>query len=225
MIHCLAWFFPFLGCVLFSAFAAEEPSIHESSLFSVITQKGGVAKGLAHNHFVHAPKYEAKLTLDRENLESTRLEITFSVADLEIDDAETATKWFPKIRDMALLEEPFSQQSEKNLNKIRKSMFAGDQLNLKKFKEIKATILEIRAKPGQIGKSSFTHELTANLTIVGQTLPVTFAANLTNEDQLFRLEALALLKFSDFGIEPYSALFGAISVLDPFHIYIYLEAN
>ena len=215
----------FFGLFFWLPLMAEEPTVLETSLFSVITQKGGVAKGLAHNHFIHAPKYEASLRLDPDQLESARLDITISVADLEIAPLETAEKWFAKIKDLAILDEAFSEQSAKNLKKVKKSMFGSDQLNLKKFTEIRAEILEIHAKPTQIGTVSFTHEIKANITIIGRTVPGNFAANLSYENDLFQLEALTSLNFSDFGIKPYSAFFGAISVLDPFHIYIQLQAR
>ncbi len=203
----------------------EAPTIDQDSLFAIITHKAGIAKGLAHNHFVYASKFEGQLSYNLENPLETQLEITFPVEDLVIDSPEKSKAWQGILQDMAVLDEPFSSQSDGNRKKIRKSMMSKDQLNSKVHKQIHARITGIRKEPSTFGKRSFDWILEVEVTIVGKKVAAQFPANLGEEDGGFTLESLGSLSFTQFGIEPYSAMLGAISNQDIFHVYVNLKAR
>lgn len=195
------------------------------SVFAILTQKAGVAKGLAHNHFVYASRFQAQFETDLADLKQTRLNVQFPVTDLVVDDHQTSVKWFPVLKLMGLLEEPFEAQSEGNLKKIRKSMLGKRQLNAKIHKTISAQILEIRKEKTEIGNRSFAYALDVEVEIVGKKIRAVFPAELQVQADIFSLESLGRLTFSQFGIEPYSAMLGAVSNKDEFFVYVNLKAR
>jgi polyisoprenoid-binding protein YceI len=91
---------------------------------------------------------------------------------------------------------------------------------------IKQTIAEDILKDGTISFRSSSIEPSENggplhvrgdLELVGTTGPVTFDLE-TGDDG--RLDAIATIKQTDFGIKPYSALFGTLKVLDEVEIQV-----
>ena len=213
-------------CLLTSASVwAGDWKVTSESLFAVITHKGGVAKGMAHNHFIYASKNQATLFVDPDDLSQTRIQLSFPVADLVVDDAAVSARWFPTIVKLDILEESFAEVKEKSRGKIRKAMLGKKQLNAVKFGQIQAKLLQVQAKSMDFGGRTFTHELRIEVTILGQTVTYRIPGNLSLDGDLLKLEAVGLLKFSDFAMKPYSAMMGAVSNLNEFHLYVNMQAR
>ncbi len=216
----------FLATALLSAAAfGGSLEVTDNSLFAVVTQKGGLAKGLAHNHLIYATQFEARLEVEPDKLTELSFSFSSKAEDLAVDSPAVSTQWFPKIKTLGMVKEAFSEVSQKDRDKIRKTMLGSKQLNAKKFPTIQARLLRVSAQQGKMGERSFAYALDAELTIHGQTKTVTLLADMTFEDGVFRLEACGSAKFTDFGVKPYSALFGAVSNKDPFFFFISLEAS
>jgi polyisoprenoid-binding protein YceI len=60
----------------------------EESVFAVITHKAGFASRFAHNHFIAAGRFEARLEFTPEALEDTTFELEVNATDLVVDDPE-----------------------------------------------------------------------------------------------------------------------------------------
>jgi len=215
--------------------AAGELTIGEDSVMAVITHKAGIAKGLAHNHFIFPASYKASLTATPLAAEEggaealppvdLGLEITLQTADLVVDDPEASAHWYPRLEALGLLDEAFADLKDKDRQKIRKAMLGKSQLNEATFKQIEARLLAVEVSPSEVNGIAFAYRLKAAFTIVGKTVETTLAANMSWSEGQLTLEAVGTLKFSDFGISPYSALLGAISNQDNCDIYLSLKAH
>ncbi len=200
---------------------AEELPLKESSIFAVVTHKGGLLKGAAHNHFVYAGEYHVRLDVDLDDPSSLEFEITLPSEGLVVDDAAVSAEWFPRLQAHGVLEEAFSEISEGNREKIRKSMLGKSQLNAKKHENISAKVLKV----APMVHDDFNYELTLAVTILGKTVEKPVFAKIEAVDGVLKLEAVGVLKFTDFGIKPYSAMLGSVSNKDEFHVYVFIEAG
>lgn len=196
----------------------------EDSIFSIVTLKKGIAAGLAHNHLIAATRYQAQLTANPTHLENGTFTFSTKVSDLEVDRADLHKKWFPAIKSLAWLTEPFSELKDSDRETIREHMLESNQLNAKRFPEISAKIVDIKASESQIGSKKFTHKANVAVTIVGKTVARPFSANLVLNGKELSVEAAGGFSFSDFGITPYSALFGAIGNQDKFYLLVNMRA-
>jgi polyisoprenoid-binding protein YceI len=84
---------------------------------------------------------------------------------------------------------------------------------------LKGTAIEFRSSRVAIGTDG-TLEITGDLQLAGRSHPLTFHLTCTDDD---RLIGGATVKQSDWGIKPYSALFGTLKVVDAVEVAI--DAN
>lgn len=196
----------------------------EDSIFSIVTLKKGIASGLAHNHLIAATAYQAELKANPKELEKGSFTFKTKVSELEVDRADLQKRWFPFIKSLAWLSEPFSELKGSDRETIREHMLASDQLNAKKFPEITAKIVDIKASESQLGGKKFSKTANVAVTILGKTVARPFSANLVLNGEELNVEAAGGFSFSDFGITPYSALFGAIGNQDKFHLLVSMRA-
>ncbi len=208
-----------LPFILVTAALAQAPS--GTSTLAVVTHKAGLAKGMAHNHFVHASDFKA--TCSGTSLDDLQLAIGFDVAQLQVDNFDLANRWYPHIAALAVLDEPFKQVPDKDREKIRKAMLGEDQLEQMKFPRIEGKLVKVLAKPQKIGKVSYPQTLEVMLTIHGKQVKAELAGDLKIEGKKLTLNAVGALTFSQFGIKPYSAMMGMVSNQDSFHLLIHLE--
>ena len=141
-------------------------------------------------------------------------------ASLVIDDPELQARWQDRIIELGILDERFGEISEKDRGKIRKSMVSKKQVDADRHPRLRAEIVSVAARDDD------THPYTIELKveIVGQSVTQGMVGRFELVDGRLRVEAFGELRFTDFGIEPYSAMFGAVRNDDPFHVYVNLEA-
>ncbi len=208
-----------LPVLLATAALAQVPS--GTSTLAVVTHKAGMAKGMAHNHFIHANKWQVKAS--GTSLDDLQLAIDIDVSQLQVDSYDLATRWYPQIAALGILDEPFGKVPDKDREKIRKTMLGEDQLEQAKFPRIEGKLVAITAKPKKVGKVDFPKTLEILLTIHGKQVKAQLAGDLVLDGKKLTLDAVGELKFSQFGIKPYSAMMGMVSNQDPFHLIIHLE--
>lgn len=219
----LAWLLPAVS-------AAEWTVDRDASLFAVVTHKEGVAAGLAHEHFVVATDFQAVLQeggLFEEGSDapaSFRLEV--AADSLKVDDPSLASRWQQPLLDRELIGEPFAELSDKDRRKIRSSMLGRTQLDAESHPTIRAELSEIRSAE----EGSYTGTL--SLTVRGETASreIEFGLEVDPEApsegrKTWRAEVSASFEFGEFGIEPYSAMLGAIRVSKTFHVFAVVVAT
>jgi hypothetical protein len=88
---------------------------------------------------------------------------------------------------------------------------------------IRARIVEIRQENSQVGQTEPAWAVDLELEVHGQAVTRPLAARLTRDVDAVIVEALGTFRFSDFGIQPYSAMLGAVKNDDLFHVYVHLR--
>jgi len=202
-----------------------ELSVQPESIFAIVTHKAGLLSSLGHNHLVFAGQYEANLTMEDNDPTSIKLKFSTPVAELKIDDPKANETWYPHLEAAGILDEAFSDVSEKNRKKMTKSMLSKKQLNVNKFPKIEASIDAVREKSDTVGKLETTHVLTLKLVIRDVSRTISVPAAITIDNGTLSIRAVAEMKFTDFGIEPYSAMLGSVANDDQIHIFVDLVAR
>ena len=196
----------------------------KDSILALITHKAGFASGLAHNHLIAATEYDATLEFDKASIEATRFELHLRCKDLVADDPELRSAWQPRLRELGILDKPFSKVGEKARNKIRNSMLGEKQLDADAFPDISVSTLSVRDTSSDMAEPEFPFLETIALEVHGQRVEREFAARYSLENGELLVEAFGIVRFSDFGIKPFSTFLGAVKNEDEFHMYIRLVA-
>ena len=196
----------------------------ESSIFAVVTHKGGFASGMAHNHLIAAVGYQARLSFDAETPLATRFELNLASDRLAVDPWDLERAWYPRLEELGILDEAFTEVSDKDRERIRKAMLGKGQLDAARSPEISATVTGIRENPTTHGEITFPYAATLELEVRGKKAKKPVAARYRLADGVLTVEAVGAFRFTDFGIKPYSAFLGAVKNEDEFHVYVNLKA-
>ncbi len=195
------------------------------SVFAVITHKAGVAARLAHNHLITPRAYSCEIGNAQDSIESLSFALTVPVKELAADRPESQKKWYPAIKSLAILDTPFSEIDESDRATIEEHMLAEGQLNAEQFPEIKAELVSIESAESTHGEKTFNHAATIRFTVHGKTVERAFPANIKLTADTLQVEAIGQFRFTEFGIEPYSAFLGAVKNKDEFDVYVHIQAD
>ncbi len=217
----------FLTCLLLvavaagigtNADAAELDVDPEASLVAVVTRKAGFAAGMAHDHLIAFGGPYPRVGFDAERPQDARFVLEFPVAALVVDPWERQQAWQSRLVELGILDKPFAEISEKNRNKIRRAMESPKQLDAEQHPTLRAELVGVdSAKSGE-----FPFRATVRLTVRGQTAETVLVARHDREGTTSILEAWGELRFTQFGIKPYSAMLGAVKNQDRFYVYVKL---
>lgn len=174
------------------AAATEYRVDHDRSELVVRVFKAGVGSAFAHDHVVRAQRYSAKLSVDRE-LVAVSAEIVVDARALEVDT--------PELRAAYGLDRDVSAEDRR---RIRETMLGPGQLDVARHPEIRFRTSEVD-RHGEDGL-----RVAGDLTLHGRTQRVTFPVEVADRDGELRVRGSFRFRQSDFGIEPYSALLGAV---------------
>lgn len=197
----------------------------ENSIFAIVTHKSGSFAWLSHNHLIYAEDYDAELTIDGNDLSTVAFRIEFPAKNLVVSDAEGHKRWNPSVLEAGLLDKPLEKTSPKNRQKIRENMLSKKQLDAEQFPKIAAALTKVREDKAEEPGHTHTHLAAIEITLHGQTLTRDFPAKIALEEGTLHIEVTASCNFTDFGIEPYSALGGLIKNRDHFDVYVNLTAT
>jgi polyisoprenoid-binding protein YceI len=223
---------PFACCSLWAisfasagAMAADYRLNPDTAVFAMITKKEGVASGLAHDHLILAKEFTATLKVPDGDLDKGSFEFKTSAADLVVDAPEAQIRHFPALKSLGIQSTPFSELSEKDRTKIKENALAKDQLDAAAFPEITAEVTKLLAKPLAFGGKTFSHSADVKIKVKGKTVQKTLPAQVQKERKTLKVETVGPFQFTDFGIQPYSALLGTIRNGNTFHLYVSFEAQ
>jgi hypothetical protein len=170
------------------------------------------------------PEAELGLEFDGERPLETRFSLEATAAGLSVDETELRERWQDRLQQLGVLEEPFGALDGDQRNKIRDSMLGRKQLDAERFPAISARLIGVREQSIEIEGSSFPFTIEVELTAHGQTATGRGGARILDHDGT-RLEAVVPLRFTDLGIEPFSAFLGAVRNLDAFFLFASLEVS
>lgn len=196
----------------------------DDSVFAIVTQKAGIAAKIAHNHFIAARQINAVISADPKNLNAGKFSLKGKVSELEFDRKDLARRWYPTIKELGWLDEPFSELKDSDRETIREHALADDQLDAEKFSDFSAQLESVSDAESQTGGKKFLKKAKVAVTIHGKTVSREFPANITLKDQELTVEAATDFRFTDFGIKPYRALMGALGNDDRFNMLVSFRA-
>ena len=179
----------------------------EKSRVEVLLLRAGPFKGFAHDHLLLARGFSGRIDLNAADLPRTSVEIAFPVLLLEVDP--------PEARAREGLEGVVDAAERKS---VRETMLGPEQLDAERFPEITATaeaVLGVLPNP--------TLRLSLRIKDVRRTLLVPVTVSFSGET--LRAEGELRLNQTDFGIEPFSFLLGAVSVEDEVRVRFIIVAR
>ena len=212
------------------AATVEDPTawtvLPDESVFSVITDKGGIAASRAHRHLVVATGYRAELTFDPEDPTATAFSFRVPVESLVIDHPEDKSRWGPRIAELGVTDD-LGTVSEEDRRKIRQEMLDEDQLDPENHPDIVMQLLEVRPGDGAGSAPRLDSPWVADVavSIAGHTAMRSVPVNVEEDGERMVFETLGEFTFEEFDIEPYSAFLGAVKVKNEFHIYVRMTAE
>lgn len=180
----------------------------KKSSFAVQVFKAGAASALAHDHVIHATAMYGTVTVDAADRAGAKIDVTIPTKSLENDD--------PTMRKRFGLD---GEITEKDRATILANMRHPDQLDVEVFPTITFKSTSVQAGAG----SSMT--LNGAVTIKGKSRDIAMPIDVTLKGNTVDGKGTIRLKTSDFGIEPYSAFFGAVKNQDQIILHVRLIAT
>lgn len=208
-----------------SGWSAEYTVVPEESVFAIVTHRAGVASAMAHNHIVAASDYEASLTYEPEEPTRTAFTLRFSTEGLVADEPGIVERWSARIVALGILDEVPKTLGDSARADIRKSMLGDKQLDAERFPTISATLRDVREEETKVGDHAFGYLVTIALEVHGKTVEKRCPVSVTVQEDHLEIEGTGSYRFSDFGIEPYSAMLGAVRNEDEFDVYVRVVAK
>ncbi len=198
----------------------------EATLFAVLTHKAGFASGLAHDHLIVADVRSAALELDLERPEIARLILDARVDELEVDAAAARERWSARLVELgALGEGGLPAIPEKDRGKVRAAMLGASQLDAVRHPRIHAELVALERRGTANARTALGWTARVRLTVRGRSVETDLALRWSLDGEELTAEGLGEARFTDLGIEPYSAFLGAVRNEDLFHLYVALAAR
>ncbi len=169
---------------------------------------GGFVGFMGHNHVIRATRFSGSIQFDPEKHSFFAAFIEVKTASLKADE--------PKIRAKYKLKKKIRKRDRK---RIQNTMKSAEQLDVKKFPVMtfKATKVEKQKKD--------KYRIHGDLTMHGVTRPVSLSMLAKIEKSQVTLKGSLKFKQSDFGIKPFSAVFGSVKNKDKAILLIKLVAS
>jgi polyisoprenoid-binding protein YceI len=162
----------------------------DASTLTVFAYKDGFFSSLGHDHTVAARGVTGSVSVDPARPEGGRVEFTVPAARLEVLDPNA---------------------SADDRASIQKNM-ENDVLEVAKHPTISFRSAEARRSARVATGTAVALDVTGDLTLHGTTRRITVPITLRFDDGAVRAAGEVTLDQPDFGIEPYSALLGAVKV-------------
>jgi polyisoprenoid-binding protein YceI len=153
------------------------------SRLDVLTGKAGVFGGFGHDHRIRARSFSGSIAYDPANVAASSVEITIQTRDLDVLPIGADRKDAPRIEE-AMRE---------------------DVLHVDRWPTIAFRSRSVAPIEGGV-------RVTGDLTLAGQTHPVTVDMRLQAGGQRLLANGRFSIRQTDWGIEPYSAALGTIKV-------------
>ena len=184
-----------------SAGAASDPVQYridsESSWLRVLVYRGGILRGLGHNHVISLNDLAGTVTVPQDPLQAT-LMLEFKVADLVVDE--------PGSR--ALEGDDFRGQiSQKAIAGTRVNMLGKKLLRAEQFPSIQIRSQKITGRIPNI-------DIEATVVVKGAEFAVVFPARVTLSNESFVASGEAEIRHAEIGLSPFKAGFGTLKVRD-----------
>jgi len=199
----------------------------ERSSFVVLTHRAGLAAGLAHDHLIVARAPSVEMTFDPDDPSSAHASLVEPVLALEVDPAAERAALGPRLRTLGALDRDLPPVPEDHRPKVRAAMLDAHQLFAERFPEIRATLDGLAERGGEApgARVALGWNARLRLEVRGEAVERIVPLRWEVVDGVLHAELLAELRFTEFRIEPYSAVLGTVRNEDLFHVYVDLYAR
>jgi polyisoprenoid-binding protein YceI len=193
---------PMLLCLAWSGFAAGQGADRAFAIdgaasdFHWLVYKAGAMARFGHNHVIAVPNVRGSVTVGAQDLSASHFEFVIPVADLVIDD--------PKLRS-GLGEEFASVPTAKDIEGTRHNMLTDRVLDGDKFPTIRVS------GTGPLGGAG-AQTFKVKVELLGRTVDLTVPTKVTVTDDRVEASGEFDLNHADLGMQPFTALMGALSV-------------
>ena len=207
-----AWFVATLASACHSALAQETPTFYTldaaaSQLAWRVYSDGTLAR-IGHNHVIAAREFSGTVQL-RDPLERSTVELVIPVAALVVDD--------PGLR--AQLGGSFtSQPSANDIAATRRNMLSERLLNADVHPQV------LISGTGPLGEPGNQH-MTLRISVAGRTVTQEVPVSVVVDETALQARASFRLTHEALGLEPFSALLGALKVAQPLDFDLLLVAR
>jgi len=179
-----------------------------SSLYvQVFKDRTTAGADLSHDHVMLATGWTGSATWNADDLSQCSIEVTLRVDKLAVDP--------PNLRTALDIEGELSDGQRAD---VKKNMLAKDQLDAATYPEITFTSSKCEAKGEKV-------KVTGTLTIHGTPKTISTTMTITATDESFSARGGFKVKQSDFGIEPFSAMLGALKNEDQMKFTVSLQGE
>lgn len=180
-----------------------------ASKLRIYVYRNGAAAQLGHNHVLSAPKFEGYVALPAEKAAAAQFEIRLELNDLVVDDpairAETGGNFS-------------SKRSESDIEGTRRNMLGERGFDAERFPIVRLRSTAIEGDwPMLIAQ--------VEITLHGITRAVPATLRVEHDDKQLTASGSFLLRQREFGMEPFSALGGLMSVQDGVVVAFELKAE
>lgn len=180
------------------------PAGRDNLLYAkVFKDEDTIASALSHNHVIRARDFQAWLSYDRNDPGRCRLSLSIPVRRLVVDEA-----W---LRRKVGFDEPLDDQDRE---RVKKSMLAEDQLDARNHGHVSIEGKHCTYVAGHSQRVA----LELAVTVRGRTKRLATTVHVTETERWLRVQGSFRVQHSDFGIEPYSAFFGAVANAEPIEL-------
>jgi len=226
-----ARFAPIAISLLAAAVATAAPAAEwridpEESVFAVLTHRAGLGASLAHDHLIVARGTTAVLDFDLANPEATRFTFEVPVLALDVDPAADRARWAPRLRELGVLDRELPEVDADDRAEVREAMLGPRQLAAEQFPTVSAELVALERRGGAAGaRVALGWNATVRVSLHGKRVEKVVPVRWETKDGELTAEALGEYRFTEFGIEPYSAFLGAVKNADLFHILVEIVAR
>ena len=213
-----------LSLVVTLGYSARAATIQTGqSTLAILTDKEGLAARLAHRHIIVASKWGGELLLSKDGKLHTGLlpsatsgqaTISIQVKDLLVDSPEAALGIIGVLEASKRWDVKTDKLEPGNAVEVRQNMLDASQLNADKFPSIDG--IGKFSNCEKVSELSLKCSLHLTLKIRGLQVVKEVPIELKREGANIVAEFSIPYRFKEFGIKPYSAMFGAIAVKDEF---------
>lgn len=181
----------------------------EGSLLAVqiSAQQGTLGSAFAHDHVARATEWSADLRYDPDDPSTCALRMEIPVRQLAVDDPETRRQF------------GLEPMSESNRADVRESMLDEGQLAADAYPTITITAESCERVDDNTVRAQVT------VTVRGTPVSLPVDLRVQRRDGELRVQGDFVVEHSDFGIEPYSAFFGAVQNAEPIHFHAVIAAR
>ena len=167
----------------------------------VYKDESAAASGLAHNHVMRATNWTGLVSYNPVDINECSMQFTLPVSDLQVDE--------DAMRELVGYGDTISQADR---NTIREHMLASNQLNASQ----NPTISFVSTGCQLLDEDTLV--VTGDMAIRNMTKTWDIDVEFTASQEVFYMSSIIDFTHSDFGIEPYSAFFGAVRNAEPLKI-------